>query len=189
MNTGPLRSFLGLTLVALTLNVFAGAKTEHVSLETNKGVIELELYPDKAPVSVANFLKYVDSGFYNGVIFHRVVPGFVIQAGGYDVKMTHRQPAATIVNESTNHLHNTKGTVAMARLQDPNSASSQFFINVADNDNLDFHPGAPGYAVFGRVTAGMDVVDRIADVATADVDGMANVPTEPVVILSARRSQ
>ena len=96
-------------------------------------------------------------------------------------------PAGTIVNESSNGLHNKKGTVAMARLQDPNSASSQFFINVADNDNLDSRPGKPGYAVFARVTAGMDVVDRIADVATGDADGMSNVPTEPVVILSARR--
>jgi peptidyl-prolyl cis-trans isomerase A (cyclophilin A) len=182
-----IRKFVGSTLAVVALHGFAGAPAEHVALETNKGVIELELLPAKAPVSVANFLKYVDSGFYNGVIFHRVVPGFVIQAGGYDAKMVHRTPAGTIANESSNGLHNKKGTVAMARLQDPNSASSQFFINVADNDNLDSRPGKPGYAVFARVTAGMDVVDRIADVATGDADGMSNVPAEPVVILAARR--
>jgi cyclophilin family peptidyl-prolyl cis-trans isomerase len=183
-----LRRLGGVACVTIALAAFAGAPTERVALETNKGVIELELYPDKAPVSVANFLKYVDSGFYNGLIFHRVIAGFVIQAGGYDAKMVHRTSGPTIVNESSNRLHNTKGTIAMARLQNPNSASAQFFINVADNDNLDFRPGAPGYTVFGHVTAGMDVVERIAAVPTGDVDGMADVPTEPVVILSARRS-
>lgn len=183
-----LYSLLAFTCLTLASNVDAAAPpVERVALETNKGVIELELNSAKAPVSVANFLQYVDSGFYDGLIFHRVVPRFVIQAGGYDAKMAPRKPGAPIVNESSNHLRNTRGTIAMARQPDPNSANAQFYINLADNENLDPRPGSPGYAVFGRVTKGMDVVDKIGTVATSTIDGMAGVPNEPVVILSARR--
>jgi cyclophilin family peptidyl-prolyl cis-trans isomerase len=151
------------------------------------GVIELELNPDKAPLTVANFLQYVDSGFYDGLTFHRVVANFVIQTGGYDAKMKYRKPTGTIVNESHNGLHNVKGTVAMARLQDPDSGSAQFFINLKNNPNLNFQPGAPGYTVFGRVSAGMRVVEKIGQVDTGIVDGMPGVPIEPVIIVSAHR--
>jgi peptidyl-prolyl cis-trans isomerase A (cyclophilin A) len=165
----------------------AKAANERVVLETSKGAIELELYPDKAPVTVANFLKYVDSGYYDGVIFHRVIPGFMIQAGGYDAKMKARVPNAAIVNESKNGLPNVTGSISMARLSAPDSATGQFFINVADNTELNYRAGRPGYAVFGKVTSGMDVVGAIAAVKTRSVDGIEDVPVEPVVIVSARR--
>jgi peptidyl-prolyl cis-trans isomerase A (cyclophilin A) len=165
----------------------AVAANERVMLQTSKGAIELELYPDKAPITVANFLKYVDSRYYDGVIFHRVIDGFMIQAGGYDAKMTARTPNAPIANESQNGLSNIPGTISMARLNAPDSATGQFFINVAENSELDFRPGRPGYTVFGRVTAGMDVVDAIAKVETGSIGGMNDVPVKPVVIVSARR--
>ena len=165
----------------------ADAANERVVLQTSKGAIELELYPDKAPVTVANFLKYVDSGYYDGVIFHRVIPDFMIQAGGYDAKMKPRAPNAAIVNESKNGLPNVTGSISMARLNAPDSATGQFFINVADNAELDYRAGRPGYTVFGKVTSGMDVVGAIAAVKTGSAGGMDDVPVEPVVIVSARR--
>jgi cyclophilin family peptidyl-prolyl cis-trans isomerase len=165
----------------------ANAGNERVVLQTSKGAIELELYPDKAPVTVANFLKYVDSGYYDGVIFHRVIPDFMIQAGGYDAKMKARVPNAAIVNESKNGLPNVTGSISMARLNAPDSATGQFFINVADNSELNYRAGRPGYTVFGKVTSGMDVVGAIAAVKTGTAGGMDDVPVEPVVIVSARR--
>jgi peptidyl-prolyl cis-trans isomerase A (cyclophilin A) len=165
----------------------ADAADERVVLQTSKGAIELELYPDKAPVTVENFLKYVDSGYYDGVIFHRVIPNFMIQAGGYDANMKPRVPNAAIVNESKNGLPNVTGSISMARLSAPDSATGQFFINVADNTELNYRAGRPGYTVFGKVTSGMDVVGAIAAVMTGSAGGMDDVPVEPVVIISARR--
>ena len=147
----------------------------------------IELYPWVAPVSVENFLAYVDGGFYDGLIFHRVKSEFVIQAGGYDLEMNQRQPRGVIRNESDNGLSNTRGTIAMARFSDPHSASSQFYINVFDNRQLD-HRAVPegwGYAVFGRVVEGMDVVERIENVPTGNRGSYQNVPVDPVVIRSA----
>lgn len=156
-----------------------------VTLETNKGVISLELDGNKAPDTVANFVAYANAGHYDGTVFHRVIPGFMIQGGGFDKDMKQKSTNPPIKIESDNGLKNTKGTVAMARTSDPNSATSQFFINVADNGFLDYQ--APtvqgyGYAVFGSVTAGMDVVEAIEKVSTGNRSGHQNVPTEAVVI-------
>lgn len=185
-----LRSLVPSVLIAvLSLTspfAFAG---ERVALETSKGTIEIELDSAKAPITVANFLKYVDSGYYNGVVFHRVIPGFMIQAGGYDAKLVARVPNAPIVNESKNGLRNVTGAVSMARLNAPDSATGQFFINVADNAELDARAGRPGYAVFGKVVAGMDVVDSIAAVNTGTAGGMDDVPIESVVIVKAHRTK
>lgn len=158
-----------------------------VILETTKGIITIELYPDKAPVTVENFLSYVDAGFYNGTIFHRVIPKFMIQAGGFTPDMRQKQTRPPIKNEADNGLRNSRGTVAMARSQDINSATSQFFINLVDNGFLDHGVRDFGYAVFGKVTEGMDVVDRIAGVSTGAFGRFENVPLQPVVILKARR--
>jgi len=160
-----------------------------VKMTTSMGVIVLELYPDKAPVTVENFLKYVDDGFYNGTIFHRVIRRFMIQGGGFTAQMVQKPTRSPIVNESSPVLKNKRGTIAMARTSQPNSATSQFFINQVDNPFLDFDgPNKPGYAVFGRVLEGMDVVDRIATVATTRLpNGMADVPVEPVVIERVER--
>jgi cyclophilin family peptidyl-prolyl cis-trans isomerase len=174
-------------LVLLLGSTTGIAATQRVVLQTSKGAIELELFPDKAPVTVTNFLKYVDSGYYDGVVFHRVMLDFMIQAGGYDADLKPRVPNAPIVNESNNGLHNVVGAVAMARLNTPDSATAQFFVNVADNPELDFRAGRPGYAVFGRVSGGMNVVAAIAGVETGTADDLDDVPIEPVVILSARR--
>jgi len=163
-------------------------KPMKVKLTTSMGPITLELDSAKAPVSAENFAKYVDSGHYNGTIFHRVIDGFMIQGGGFTKDMAQKPTQAPIKNEADNGLKNEKYTVAMARTPDPNSASSQFFINVKDNEFLNYK--APtmqgwGYAVFGKVVEGKDVVDKIAKVATGDARGMQNVPTTPVVIEKA----
>jgi cyclophilin family peptidyl-prolyl cis-trans isomerase len=157
-----------------------------VVLDTSKGPITLELYPDKAPITVENFLKYVDDGFYDNLIFHRVIPGFMIQGGGMTDQMREKQEnkRAPIKNESGNGLTNTRGTIAMARTSDPNSATCQFFINHKDNPSLE--TGA-GYAVFGKVTQGMDVVDAIAKVSTTNRNGHGDVPVTPIYIKSAKR--
>jgi cyclophilin family peptidyl-prolyl cis-trans isomerase len=150
-----------------------------VKVTTTMGVIQIELYPDKAPVTVANFLQYVDDGFYDGTIFHRVINRFMIQGGGFTEGMKQKSPRPSIANECGPDLRNLRGTIAMARTSAPNSATCQFFINQKDNPSLDFDgPNKPGYAVFGKVIEGMDVVDRIATVQT----GMADVPVKPVVI-------
>jgi cyclophilin family peptidyl-prolyl cis-trans isomerase len=158
-----------------------------VRLATTIGNIDIELYPDKAPLTVSNFLQLVDEGFYDGLIFHRVIAGFMIQGGGYDSDLQHRQPPGTIANESHNRLPNQKGSIAMARLADPDSASTQFYINVSHNPNLDATLDRPGYTVFGQVTAGMEVVAEIELVATHLEAGMSDVPVEDVIINQATR--
>lgn len=158
-----------------------------VVIETSAGTIVAELFKDRAPVSTANFLRYARDGHYAGTIWHRVVSGYVIQAGGYTPELVEKATRPPIQNEATNGLSNQRGTLAMARLQAARSATSQFYINVANNGALDhrgFGPDDFGYAVFGRVIEGMDVVDRIAGVPTTTRDGMENVPVTPVVIKS-----
>jgi peptidyl-prolyl cis-trans isomerase A (cyclophilin A) len=158
-----------------------------VVLDTSKGAIEIELDPAKAPVSVENFLGYVDAGFYDGTIFHRVIPRFMIQGGGFTPDFTQKETRAPIKNEAENGLLNRRGTIAMARTQDKDSATAQFFINLTDNQFLDHGTRDFGYAVFGRVTGGMEVVDAIAAVETGRRGPHQNVPVEPIVIQSARR--
>ncbi|PKO47891.1 MAG: cyclophilin [Betaproteobacteria bacterium HGW-Betaproteobacteria-22] len=161
-----------------------------VKLHTNFGEITLTLDAEKAPITVANFLAYVDNGFYDGTIFHRVINGFMIQGGGFDTSMSQKSTAAEIKNEADNGLSNDKYTIAMARTSAPHSASSQFFINVADNEFLNHT--APtgsgwGYCVFGKVTDGMDVVDKIRQVPTTSLKGHQDVPSSNVVIEKATR--
>ena len=161
-----------------------------VLLETTSGDILVELYPDKAPETVANFLKYVDDGFYNNTIFHRVIPGFMIQGGGLSARMQQKDTSAPIKNEADNGLKNDRGTIAMARTMDPHSATAQFFINLVDNDFLNFQAPSGngwGYCVFGRVTGGMDVVDKIAKVKTTTVGMYQDVPSDLVVSTGASR--
>ena len=160
-----------------------------VELRTNLGTIKLELYPDRAPKTVDNFLSYVRQGFYDGTIFHRVVPDFVIQGGGFTPDMTKKPTGPPIENEADNGLRNLRGTICMARTNDPHSATSQFFINTRNNPALDFRGKSVsgwGYAVFGKVIEGMDVVDAIEKVPRGRRDGYDDVPLEPVVIESAR---
>jgi cyclophilin family peptidyl-prolyl cis-trans isomerase len=157
-------------------------------METSLGTIKLELNQDKAPITVTNFLKYVDDKHYDGTIFHRVIADFMIQGGGMRPDMSEKPTLPPIRNEASNGLHNERGTVAMARTDDPNSATAQFFINVEDHGRgLDPRPGSAGYAVFGRVIEGMDVVDKIRRVETTFRSGHKDVPVEPVVIKSVRR--
>ncbi len=158
-----------------------------VTLETTKGNIELELDAEKAPISTENFVNYIKKGHYEGTIFHRVIPGFMIQGGGFDADMQQKGTDAPIKIESKNGLKNARGTIAMARTNDPNSATSQFFINVKDNTNLDYPSfDGFGYAVFGKVTDGMDVVDAIVAVSTTNHGPHQNVPQEPIVIKGAK---
>jgi peptidyl-prolyl cis-trans isomerase B (cyclophilin B) len=160
-----------------------------VVIETSLGNLSVELDGDKAPLTVANFLAYVDDGFYDGTIFHRVIPNFMVQGGGFEPGMRQKKTKPTIVNESSNGLQNKRGTLAMARTNAPNSATSQFFINVKDNGFLDKSQAQDGvgYCVFGRVTEGLDVLDKIKAVPTGDRGGHGDVPTKDVVILSVRR--
>lgn len=159
-----------------------------VVMETSMGSIEIELYADKAPETVKNFLQYVDDGFYAGTIFHRVIDGFMIQGGGFTEDMVHKPTRAPIKNEATNGLKNERGTIAMARTMVVDSATSQFFINVKDNPFLNHvDKNQYGYAVFGKVIAGMDVVDKIKTVPTTTRAGHQDVPVTPVVIKSVKR--
>jgi peptidyl-prolyl cis-trans isomerase B (cyclophilin B) len=162
-----------------------------VLFETNHGSIEITLDPERAPASVANFLRYVDAGHYDGTIFHRVIPGFMVQGGGYDASYAKKPTNEPVKNEADNGLKNARGTVAMARTSDPDSATAQFFVNVADNAFLDHTSKTSagwGYAVFGAVTSGMEVVDRIVSQKTgAQGPFSKDAPLEPVVIRSARR--
>ncbi len=154
-------------------------KNVNLLMKTNIGEIKLELYPDKAPVTVENFVSYIKDDFYNGLIFHRVINGFMIQGGGFDENLLQKETKAPIKIESDNGLKNMRGTLAMARTNDPNSATSQFFINLVDNNFLNFRsPDVTGYgyAVFGKVTDGMDVVDKIATVPTGSFGYMQDVP-------------
>jgi peptidyl-prolyl cis-trans isomerase A (cyclophilin A) len=163
-----------------------------VELDTTLGKIRIELDSAKAPVATKNFLEYVNSGYYNGTIFHRVIPGFMIQGGGFTPDMTEKQAREPIRNEGGNGLSNTRGTISMARTADPDSATSQFFINVKDNAQLDRDRCcegsgyAAGYAVFGRVVSGMDVADKIVDVKTTTKGVYEDVPKDPVLIRSAK---
>ena len=162
------------------------AKAPHVVLETSLGKIEIELDAAKAPITVENFVSYVKSGQYDGLVFHRVIPGFMIQGGGFTPDMTQKATRAPIKNESNNGLANQRGTIAMARLQAPDSASAQFFINLANNGSLDYpRASGSGYTVFGKVVSGMDVVDKIAAVQTTTRGPYANVPMQAVVITKA----
>ena len=153
-----------------------------VQLDTTVGEIRIRLFPDKAPRTVRNFLRLAEDGFYDGLIFHRVLANFVIQAGGYDAEMNRREPPGAVANESFNGLRNRRGTVAMARLADPDSADAQFFINLKDNAHLDAKPGQPGYTVFGEVVSGMDAVTAIELSDTEVRQGMAGVPRAPIII-------
>jgi peptidyl-prolyl cis-trans isomerase A (cyclophilin A) len=158
-----------------------------VRFETSHGGFTIELYDEDAPLSVANFLRYVDEGFYDGTIFHRIVPGFVIQGGGLTSDFAQKKNHPPVKNEAANGVRNQRGTLSMARTDEIHSATSQFFVNLADNDFLDQRPGQYGYAVFGQVTDGMDVVDRIAKVPTGRRKGFTDAPTEDVIITTARR--
>jgi peptidyl-prolyl cis-trans isomerase A (cyclophilin A) len=158
-----------------------------ILFKTSLGDFTIELFPKEAPISAANFQQYVDDGFFDGLIFHRVVPGFVIQGGGLAPDMSQKKNRPPIENEATNGLKNKRGTLSMARTNDINSATSQFFVNLKDNDFLDHKPGSYGYAVFGKVTEGMDTIDKIAAVKTGRKKGFDDAPLEDVVIVSAKR--
>ena len=180
-------SLVAVLAACLPLQIAAAAENPTVRLRTSLGTIDIELYPDKAPASVRNFLQLVDAGFYNGLVFHRVVANFVIQAGGYDADLNYREPPRKVPNESGNGLPNKKGSLAMARLADPDSADTQFFINVKHNPHLDGSRSKPGYSVFAQVIAGMEVVAEIELADTHLEGGMAGVPEDDIVILSAER--
>ena len=162
------------------------SENRKIKFTTNKGVFVAEMFEDKAPLTTKNFIELVEKGFYNGIIFHRVIDGFMIQGGGFTEQMQQKKPNPPIKNEADNGLRNTRGTIAMARTADKDSATSQFFINVADNAFLDHGQRDFGYAVFGKVVKGMDVADKISQVPTHDVGPYQNVPSKPVVILSAK---
>jgi len=182
-------------LTIFSLLIFAGsANAEEINpkvvLETTKGNIVLELYPDNAPETVKNFLSYVDAKYYDGTIFHRVIPNFMIQGGGFTADMKRKATQAPIKNEADKGLKNDRGTIAMARTGDPHSATAQFFINSKNNDFLNHRSKTPqgwGYAAFGKVVDGMKTVDAISAVKTKSLGGFRDVPAEPVVITSARR--
>lgn len=173
---------------ALLLAPLAGAADDsglpnpEVVIETTQGNITVRLLRDKAPVTVENFLQYVEAGHYDGTIFHRVIPNFMIQGGGFTPDMQEKATRDPIPNESKNRLHNLRGTIAMARTEDPDSATAQFFINQRTNLKLDWTPGNPGYTVFGEVTDGMSVVDYISTAPVQQVGGHADVPVDPVII-------
>jgi cyclophilin family peptidyl-prolyl cis-trans isomerase len=191
---------LGLASYLLAIPTAVSAAEEQldnprVLMKTSDGDIVIELYAEKSPVTVENFLSYVDAGYYDGTVFHRVISNFMIQGGGFTTEMKEKPTRDPIVNESSNKLHNTRGTLAMARTSDPNSATAQFFINQRSNLRLDWTPGNEGYAVFGEVVEGMQVVDIIAltETGAASVEttrGPAvfqDVPVKPIVVLSVSR--
>jgi cyclophilin family peptidyl-prolyl cis-trans isomerase len=179
-------------IILLSFSAFgqnlAAADNPQAVINTSMGPVELELYSDKAPVTVENFIDYANSGFYDGTIFHRVISNFMIQGGGFTADMQKKPTGEPIQNEASNGLSNTRGTIAMARTNQPHSATAQFFINVQDNQNLDYsgdnNPRGWGYAVFGRVTSGMEVVDKIRSVETTVKPPYRDVPVEPVLIES-----
>ncbi len=159
-----------------------------LKFNTSKGEFTVELFTAEAPISAENFLAYVDSGHFDGTVFHRVIPGFMIQGGGMTADMKQKPTRDPIANEAKNGIKNTRGTLSMARTNDINSATSQFFVNVADNDSLDNRAGSYGYAVFGKIASGMDVVDAIVAVKTGNRGGHQDVPVEAVVIESVTRT-
>ena len=172
-------------MIAVGMVRAEGGPAPRVVMETSKGTFVIELDPDAAPISTENFLGYVEAGYYEGTVFHRVIDGFMIQGGGFTADMVQKGTRGTIQNEADNGIKNKRGTVAMARRPDPHSATSQFFVNTVDNAFLDHRDKSTqgwGYAVFGEVVEGMDVVDAIAKVKTGRHGPMGDVPTEPVVI-------
>ncbi len=189
LNTFILVSFTAFSVAAKSSNS-AENNYPQVLLETSAGTIVMELYPDKAPKTVENFLKYVNEGFYDGTIFHRVIPNFMVQGGGFTEDFEKKITHAPIQNEADNGLRNRIGTVAMARTNDPHSATAQFFINVAQNTFLDFRektPRAWGYAVFGKVIEGMKTVNKIRMAKTGFKNGMKDVPKNNITIIKARQ--
>lgn len=180
-------TFAKISLFLSGLLLSSSLMAASVEVKTNLGAIVIELDEAKAPISTKNFLMYVDKGFYNNTLFHRVIPGFMIQGGGFTKAFRQKLTDDPIKNEADNGLKNTRGSVAMARTDDANSATSQFFINLADNPALDYSPASPGYAVFAHVTSGMDVVDKIAQQKTHSKDNHQDVPVTPVVIESITR--
>lgn len=183
-----LRTLVAVLILAVSTHV--GAANPQVEMKTSMGTMVIELYPDKAPLTVENFLQYMKDGHYNGTLFHRVMPGFMIQGGGFGPDFSEKPVRKPVRNEAANELKNEIGTIAMARTPDPHSATAQFFINVAPNDSLNFRfptQEGYGYCVFGKVVKGMDVVNRIAKVQTGPGPApYQNVPVKPVIIESAR---
>ena len=194
------RLWIAMTMMAMMLMVTISARSEDaqnpkVLIQTTDGDITIELFADKSPITVENFLRYVDEGHYDGTVFHRVIPNFMIQGGGFTAGLEEKATHEPIVNESRNKLHNTRGTLAMARTSDPDSATAQFFINQRSNLRLDWSPGNDGYTVFGEVIEGMQVVDIIALSDTGPAQAMTtrgpsvfqDVPVKPAVITSMSR--
>ena len=194
-----LSGMLAIILSAAMSAAYAGsddsAENPRVLMKTTDGDITIELYADKSPITVENFLRYADDGHYDGTVFHRVISNFMIQGGGFDVELTEKETRDPIVNESKNKLHNTRGTLAMARTSDPDSAAAQFFINQRSNLRLDWSGGKDGYTVFGEVVDGMQVVDIISLTDTGSAQAQTtrgptvfqDVPVQPIVILSVTR--
>ncbi len=182
-------NLIKLLFVFLLFSPLAHAANPIVEFETNQGNFKIELYPDKAPKTVSNFLYYVDNGFYKETIFHRVISNFMIQGGGFTREMSEKKTQPPIANESNNGLVNSAGTVAMARTNDPNSATAQFFINLIDNNFLNYtspEPSSVGYCVFGKIIEGMNVVHKIGQLPTGNSRGFSDVPIRPVVIINAK---
>lgn len=190
----PLVTMVIVLLLALLLSVNAQAdkagtdpELPSVRVTTSEGVFHIQLRPDYAPRTVENFLQYVDDGFYDGTVFHRVIDAFMVQGGGFDQEFRQKSTREPVVNESRQTAPNLRGSIAMARTADPDSATAQFFINVTDNRHLNASANRPGYTVFGKVTEGMGVIDAIAQVQTGVRNNMGDVPLESVVIESVRR--
>ena len=182
-----MRALVFVFILALTANAF-GQSNPVVAMETSLGTIKIELRSDLTPITVENFLRYVDNGYYDGLIFHRVISGFMIQGGGFDSDMVQKSTYDPIKNEADTGVSNARGTIAMARTGVVDSATSQFFINLVNNERLDFQNSSPsgyGYTAFGRVIEGMEIVDQIARTVTGSQRGYQNVPLEPILIKSA----
>ncbi len=187
------KHFLSLTLIVLSSSALA--ENPIVKLETSEGDITVVLFADKSPKTVENFLAHVDDGFYENTVFHRIIDNFMVQGGGFDVDLKQKKTERKVINESKNRLHNDRGTLAMARTSDPDSAGSQFFINQRNNPRLDWTPFKPGYTVFGEVITGMRIVDFMASTPTGNAVGktdkgqmpLQNVPLDPIVLLRVTR--
>ena len=187
------KHFLSLTLFVLSSSALA--ENPIVKLETSEGNITVVLFADKSPKTVENFLAHVDEGFYENTVFHRIIDNFMVQGGGFDVDLKQKKTERKVINESKNRLHNDRGTLAMARTSDPDSAGSQFFINQRNNPRLDWTPFKPGYTVFGEVITGMRIVDFMASTPTGNAVGktdkgqmpLQNVPLDPIVLLRVTR--
>jgi peptidyl-prolyl cis-trans isomerase A (cyclophilin A) len=182
-------NLIKLFFVFLLFSPLVHAANPIVEFETNQGNFKIELYPEKAPKTVSNFLYYVDNGFYKETIFHRVISNFMIQGGGFTRELLEKKTQPPITNESNNGLVNSTGTVAMARTNDPNSATSQFFINLIDNNFLNYtspEPSSVGYCVFGKIIEGMNVIHKIGQLPTGNSRGFSDVPIRPVIIINAK---